>query len=280
MLFKTEYYFGSELFIAPILSKKDYIMNRVIHKFFVPEGVWYDFITGKKFVGNKRYVSFYKDEDYPVFAKAGAIIPLNYNSGNDVDSSTKLEIQIFPGKSNSFNLYEDDGITDKYKKGEYIITNIDYKWEKDKSQIVIRPIEGKKGIIPDKRDYVVRFRNTTRVEKTEAFIDKNKYPTNNYNDGNDFIVEINDVPTTNQLTIICQGKNIEIEVVQLISEDFEGIISDLPIDTSLKEQIDNILFGELPIVKKRIEIRKLTQKGLERKFVDLFLKLLEYLQQL
>ena len=42
----------------------------------------------KKFVGDKRYITFHKDEDYPVFAKAGAIIPMasissNYNfTGN------------------------------------------------------------------------------------------------------------------------------------------------------------------------------------------------------
>lgn len=33
----------------------------------------YDFKTGKKFPGNRKYVAFYKDEDYPVFAK---VVPL------------------------------------------------------------------------------------------------------------------------------------------------------------------------------------------------------------
>ena len=44
-------------------------MNRTVKDVFLPEGVWYDFKTGKKFLGDKRYVVFYKDEDYPVFAK-------------------------------------------------------------------------------------------------------------------------------------------------------------------------------------------------------------------
>ena len=42
---------------------------------------------------------------------------------------------------------------------------------------------------------------------------------------------------------------------------------------------DSIIFGDLPIKKKRIAIRKLGNKGLERKFVKLFLKLLEYISQ-
>ena len=72
----------------------------------------YDFRTGKKFIGGKRYVTFYKDEDYPVFAKTGAIIPLAKidNNINDTSSPKKLEIQIFPGRSNTYKLYEDDGV--------------------------------------------------------------------------------------------------------------------------------------------------------------------------
>ena len=46
----------------------------------------------------------------------------------------------------------------------------------------------------------------------------------------------------------------------------------------IKEKIDKILFGDLPIRKKRIEIRKLKRKGLEPKFIKMFLNLLEYIK--
>ena len=59
-------------------------MNRVVHKFYLPEGTWYDFKNGKKFPGNRSYVSFFKDEDYPVFAKSGAIIPMDKNVNNSL----------------------------------------------------------------------------------------------------------------------------------------------------------------------------------------------------
>ena len=45
----------------------------------------------------------------------------------------------------------------------------------------------------------------------------------------------------------------------------------------LKEKIDAIIFADIPIKKKRIAIRKLGRKGLERKFIKLFLRLLEYI---
>ena len=110
-LYKNQYYFGSQLLVCPILTKMDKIMNRTIHRFFIPEGVWYDFTTGKKFPGNKKYISFYREADYPVFAHAGSIIPLSNRSDyNNTGIPTDLEIQIFPGVSNTYNLYDDDGV--------------------------------------------------------------------------------------------------------------------------------------------------------------------------
>ena len=43
---------------------------------------------------------------------------------------------------------------------------------------------------------------------------------------------------------------------------------------------DEILFGKMPIKKKRIAIRKLSNIGIEKKFIQLFLKLLEYVEQM
>ena len=47
----------------------------------------------------------------------------------------------------------------------------------------------------------------------------------------------------------------------------------------LKEKVDAIIFGNLPINKKRVEIRKLKKKGLEKKYIKIFLKLLEYISE-
>ena len=37
-------------------------MNRVVQRMFIPEGIWYEFESGKKYLGNKYYMSFYKDD--------------------------------------------------------------------------------------------------------------------------------------------------------------------------------------------------------------------------
>ncbi len=281
-LYKNEYYFGTELLVAPITTPKDTIMNRVVHKVFLPEGIWYDIKTGKKFPGG-RYVTFYKDEDYPVYARSGAILPiavLDDENINDVHPPKKLEVQVFPGCSNSYNLYEDDGVSNLYKDGYYIITNLDYNYRRNNYTLIIRPIDGKSNIIPDKRDYRIKFRNTKYPEDIKVNIGKFEKEYDAYTTDNDFIIEIKDVPTTQQLTINCGGKAIEIDAVRLINEDIDDIISDIQIETNLKETIAKILFSEDSIRKKRIAIRKLRARGLKGVFIKMFLKLLEYINEI
>ena len=279
-LYKNQYYFGSQLLVCPILTKMDKIMNRTIHRFFIPEGVWYDFTTGKKFPGNKKYISFYKEEDYPVFAHAGSIIPLSNRSNyNNTGIATDLEIQIFPGVSNTYNLYDDDGITTLHKEGYYLKTSIDYNYLKNNYTVIIRSIEGKSGIVPSRRNYKVVFRNTKQADSVTAYYNSQPYEVKTELDGNDFIVEVLNVPTIGQLTINCRGKDIEIDAVRVINDDVKSILMDLKINTYLKEDIAAIMFNSESISKKRIAIRKLRKKGLSREHANLFLKLLEYISE-
>lgn len=278
--YKNEYYFGSELIISPLTSPKDPLMDRVIHKVYLPEGLWYDFKTGKKFPGGRSYVSFFRDEDYPVFAKSGAIIPMNTKVDNALGIPEELEIHIFPGKNNTYKLYEDDGITNLYKNGYFLKTEIDYNYQANNYTLIIRAVEGKSGIVPATRNYKIRFRNTRATNEVIANFNGNNLEVNCYEDENDFIVEIKDVKTVGQLSINCKGKAIEIDSIRLINEDIDTIISDLEVETKLKEKIANVLFSNLPIKKKRIQIRKLKKYKLDAKFIKMFLRLLEYVEQI
>lgn len=279
-LYRNQYYLGSQLLVCPILEPKDPIMNRTIHRFFVPDGTWYDFVTGKKFPGNKKYVSFFKEDDYPVFAHSGSIIPFSNRSDyNNIGLPTDMEIQIFPGASNTYTLFEDDGITSLYREGYFLKTSIDYNYLRNNYTVIIRSIDGKSGIVPEKRNYKMVFRNTKKAENVTIYFNADKLESENYVDGNDFIVEVKNVPTIGQLTINCKGKDIEIDAVRLINDDFDSILMDLKINTYLKEEIADIIFGDLEISKKRIGIRKLKKKGLSKEYISLFLKLLDYINE-
>ncbi|HHX32748.1 MAG TPA: DUF5110 domain-containing protein [Mollicutes bacterium] len=282
-LYKNEYYFGSELFVAPITRKKEPLMNRTIHRIFLPNGIWYDFKTGKKFVGGKRYVTFFKDEDYPVFAKKGTIVPMAILDDEDINNTKppkKLEIHIFPGKSNTYKLYEDDGISRLHEEGYFLISDIDYSYQTNNFTAIIRPTEGKSGIVPKVRSYKVRFRNTRKPNEVIVFVgNERQKESNSYVDDNDFVVEVNDVSSVKQVSINCKGSDIEIEADRIINDDIDTIISDLKIKTSLKEEIASVLFSDSEIKQKRIQIRKLKKRGLTGKHIRMFIKLLEYIAE-
>lgn len=280
-LYKNQYYFGTEMFVSPITNPKDETMNRTIHKMFIPEGIWYDFKTGKKFPGNKRYISFYKDEDFPVFVHQGSIIPLAKNEHiNDTKTPSNLEIHIFPGKSNTYKLYEDDGYSRMYEQKYYCLTEIDYNYRANNYTLIIRPIEGKTGIIPTTRNYTIRFRNTRKADDVIVYIGEDLQDSvTSYVDDTDFCIEIPNVNTLKQLSINCKGKDIEIDAVRLINDDIDTILSDLKIATALKIKIANIIFSDFDIKKKRIEIRKLKRQRLSERHVKMFLKLLDYIAE-
>ena len=67
---------------------------------------------------------------------------------------------------------------------------------------------------------------------------------------------------------------------RIINEDIDTIISDLQIKTSLKEEIASIIFSDQEIKSKRITIRKLRIKGLNSKYIKMFIKLLEYIAEI
>ena len=200
---------------------------------------------------------------------------------NNTNAPKELEIQIFPGRSNTYKLYEDDGVSNKYKEGYYIITNIYYNYQANNFTVIIRPTEGKSGIIPENRDYLIRFRNTRKADEVILYIDSDKQESpKTYIDGNDFVVELKNIPSTKQVSVNCKGKDIEIDAERIINEDIDSIISDLKIKTSLKEEIAAIIFSEEEIKTKRIEIKKLKNKKLSPRHIKMFIKLLEYIAEI
>ena len=275
----NQYYFGNSFMISPIINKMDEFINRTVQRFYIPSGVWYDFKTGKRFLGDHKYISFYRIEDYPIFVRAGSIIPLaGEKSFMKVDNPKDFDIHIFPGKNNTYHLYEDDGETYNYERGKYMITEIDYNYRASNYTVIIRSIKKEVNIVPKVRDYRIVFRNTKKADNVEVYLNESKYLYETVVTDTDFIVIVKNVPTNTQLVINCYGKDIEIDAVKLIKDDIDSIIFDLKIETKLKDSIANIMFSEQNLNKKRIEIRKLKNQGLDKRSIKIFLKLLEYME--
>lgn len=274
-LYRNQYFFGSEMLVCPIVKKKNLVMDRVVQRMFIPEGIWYELESGKKYVGNKYYMSFYKDEDYPVFCREGSIIPLSMEMSTDLP--TNIEVLVFPGANGSYLLYEDDGISNNYKNGSCGLTEFNFKYTLNHYELEIQS-KGNPGLLPAFRNYKIRFKNT-KNGNVEVKSGMNTVSGKVYNERNDLIIEVENISSSSSLTIICSSDGILLNSMEkLINDDIREILEDLEIETILKEKIDDILFSDLSIRKKRIAIRKLKRAKLEPKFIKMFLNLLEYIK--
>ena len=273
----NQYFFGSRIMISPIIKKKNIEMNRVVQRIFIPSGTWYDYFSGKKFAGNKYYVNFYKDEDYPIFVKEGSIIPMSLDDTSDLPRN--MEIQIFPAENglySSYELYEDDGIS-LNKNYNYIIIKMNLDRVENGYKFTITKKDGNLNV--PNRTCLLRFKNMKNPDKIIVKYQGQTKECQAIVEKNDLLLELKDINVYEPLEVLLLGNNLEIETISVINKEIEGILDDLEIETIIKESVDEIIFSDLSINKKRIGLRKLRRQGLEPKYINMFISLLEFINQ-
>lgn len=166
-LARGQYFLGNQLIAAPIVSPADRETGLAAFDVWIPEGTWYDYTTLETFSG-PRWVKLYGDLDaIPLFAKAGAIVPLapSIMRTQDYDGSHTI-LNLFPGTSGSFELYEDEGNTEAYKQGEYERTPITLASQNGQEIVVsIGAAEGNCPGLPARRSFEVHLRGAGQAEK-------------------------------------------------------------------------------------------------------------------
>ncbi len=158
---KNEYFFGSELIVAPITEHTSPKTNLAGVNVWLPDGRYTDIFNGRIYTGG-RFVKMFRDvESIPVLAKEGSIIPMSKNSKtNDCSNPECLEIWVYRGNG-SFSLYEDDGTTLSYQKGDYLKTALTVSEDSDNVSFSINKSEGTVDVVPPKRTYTVKFKDIT-----------------------------------------------------------------------------------------------------------------------
>ena len=154
----NQYFFGSELMVAPITEKANNSDLAHVAVWF-PEGKWIDLFTGYVYRGNRMAHVFRPLEQMPVFMKAGAIIPMqaHVSGSRKLGGSENMEVYLAPGADGSFRLYEDDGESLKYQNGGFCQTLMEWNWRPENATFRICPAEGDTGLIPAKRSWTVHF---------------------------------------------------------------------------------------------------------------------------
>jgi len=113
-----EYMFGPAFLVAPITEQG--ATSRTV---YLPKGSdWYNYWTNERLHGGRTIKVDAPIEILPLFIRAGSIIAL----GEPVESTSQVQkiakVRVYPGANGDFTLYEDDGRTYGYERGENRIT--------------------------------------------------------------------------------------------------------------------------------------------------------------
>ncbi|MCI0745475.1 MAG: DUF5110 domain-containing protein [Verrucomicrobia subdivision 3 bacterium] len=130
----NQYLWGRDLLVAPVVEK-----GAKSRRLYLPEGLWYDWWNGERLQG-KRWIERPVDlMTLPLYARAGAIIPLDpvrQYTAQPVTEPTAL--RVFPGANGAFTLYDDDGQTLGYRDGsDPKVIFINFTWDDSARQLTL-----------------------------------------------------------------------------------------------------------------------------------------------
>ena len=154
----NEYTFGSELIAVPFTTPTDENTRLSRQPVWLPEGDWFDFFNGDHYQGGGWHAIYGDLGRIPVFAKAGAIVPMGPDATwGGISLPDTLIINIYPGADNTYQLYEDDGESQNYKAGEFSLTTFDFSWQSDQAVFTINPVEGDTSLLSKDRIFKLIF---------------------------------------------------------------------------------------------------------------------------
>lgn len=157
-----EYLWGRDVLVAPVVEQ-----GATSRQVYLPHGGWFDFWSGERFEGGREISRAVDLETMPLFVRAGSILPLGpvkQYTGERVDEP--VSVTVYPGSDASFQLYEDDGRTFNYRKGEWMGTQM--AWNDSGRTLSIRLVPGSRMLAPLSRKIEVKLDKETKLVAFEG----------------------------------------------------------------------------------------------------------------
>jgi len=157
-----EYLWGGSFLVAPVVEK-----GVTARRVYLPHSIWYDYWTGERLEGGREIERSVDLETIPLFIRAGSIVPLGpVKQFSAQRADEPLSISIYPGTDASFLLYEDDGSSFNYRKGEWM--GIEMKWNDAQKKLALQLAPGSKMLPPESRAITVHLAESTRNAKFDG----------------------------------------------------------------------------------------------------------------
>jgi len=153
-----EYLFGREILVAPVTEK-----SATTKAVYLPRDDWFDFWTEERRSGGHEVSREVDLATLPLYVRAGSIIPLGpVKQHTGEHSDEPMTLVIYPGADATYTLYEDDGATFNYRRGEWRKTTV--SWDESAKTLRLNSTAGTKAV-PKARPLLVRFAGQAATRK-------------------------------------------------------------------------------------------------------------------
>lgn len=124
-----QYMFGPAFLVAPVTEQ-----GATSRKVYLPAGSeWYDYWTDQKLQGGQWVDAQAPIDRIPLYVRAGSIVPMGVQVPNTGTRQALESIRVYPGRDTSFTLYDDDGVTNDYRKGGG--TRVELRWNESSRRL-------------------------------------------------------------------------------------------------------------------------------------------------
>ena len=157
-----EYFWGRDILVAPVVER-----GATSRSVYLPRGEWIDFWTEERVSGGREIVRAVDLSTTPLYVRAGAVIPLGpVRQYVDEPSEEPLTLVVYPGADGESSLYEDDGRSFDYRRGDWM--RVAMRWRDRDRRLTVRLADGSRMRGPSPRPIVVRVAGSTAT-RTIAF---------------------------------------------------------------------------------------------------------------
>ena len=126
---RGEYMLGEDLLVSPVAEAADSATGLATHTTWLPPGDWVEWGSGARLHGPTEVVRTYLLDEIPLFARAGAVVPMQEPTTRVGDRREgPLVVKVFGGGDGSARLYEDAGNDLGYQQGAAAWTALASSW--------------------------------------------------------------------------------------------------------------------------------------------------------
>lgn len=144
-----QYMFGPAFLVSPVTE-----FEARSRQVYLPAGLWVNYWSDERVTGGRTITASAPLDQIPLFVRAGSIVPMAARDRQyTAENKPAVFLHVYAGADGEFVLYEDDGLTYGYERGQF--SRIPLSWNDRAQTLTVGARRGSYPGMPAGRRFVV-----------------------------------------------------------------------------------------------------------------------------